>query len=94
MKGLLLKMLGKGFNHTHKVVNIHQSYEGKNHWVYFMEMDCHVQPLKLVVVKCPLSGGQEFDPHFSNSDVIARFQPTPKGWENALMLVSQMEIVK
>jgi len=48
-----------------------------------------VQPRKMVVTTHELKEGEIFDPHFSNENVIARFQPNQSGWESGLFFVGE-----
>jgi hypothetical protein len=94
MKKLLFKILGKfvNHNHKHKIIRIRQSFTEGVMTLYHLQMDCHDQPEKMVLVKTILLEGHSFDPHFSNEYVIASFQPTAKGWDNGLKLISANNI--
>jgi len=76
---------------NHKIVKIvDRAHVGKAR-VYKLQMDCHVQPFKLVVCKeaLKLKEGAVFDPHFSNQDMIARFPPTEIGFVLALRIARE-----
>ena len=90
MKGLLFKILGRFVSHSHKVVEILYEYEKNGYYAYLIKMDCHVQPQKTVLITRPLNVGDEFDPHFSNREVIARFRPFTFGFDNAVDMISQL----
>jgi hypothetical protein len=87
MKAILFKLLGRFVSHEHKIVKIRSSHSENGFYLYHLVMDCHVAPEKMVLVNKPLCEGHSFDPHFSNSDVVARFQPTVHGWENGKILI-------
>ena len=76
--------------HKHKILRI-DGVENPDRGLcaYRMEMDCPVQSRKCVVTKCRLYYDTEFDPHFSNEDVIARFRPTHDGWQDALRFIGK-----
>ena len=72
--------------HCHKIIKIN-GYRSGRYYASDMIMDCPVQPRKVVVTKCQLIEGTEFDPHFENKEVIARFSPDDFGWQNALNFI-------
>ena len=76
--------------HEHKIVKILESEKVDCYYAYSIEMDCPVQPLKVVITKSKLSEGEYFDPHFSNWDVLARFPPDKIGWGRALNFVKSL----
>jgi len=73
----------------HKIVGIPRSIEedGCMLAAYWLQMDCHVQPEKIVVYCGRLQKNKVFDPHFSNGYVVARFPTNPTGWEMAVNLI-------
>lgn len=73
--------------HHHKIIEIVNCYNFGNIIAYNLVMDCPVQPNKIVVTTCDLKTEDVFDPHFSNEQVIARFQPTEAGWQYAIYFV-------
>ena len=76
--------------HTHKVIKINRVEDHYNlRFAWDIEMDCPVQPRKVVVTECHLEVGDEFDPHFENTDVIARFRPNDDGWDDATAFISR-----
>jgi hypothetical protein len=88
MKWLLFKLLGNFISHDHKVMRITDRYEKDGYYAYTVIMDCHVQPVKVLVLKSPIMEGQVFDPHFTNRDVVARFAPSLTGFTHAKELVN------
>jgi hypothetical protein len=91
MKGLIFKFLGKFISHTHKVVEVMEEFQCGEYFATGMRMDCHVQPLKVVVTTRRLELNEEFDPHFSNPEVFARFTPTENGFDAACELIKALE---
>jgi hypothetical protein len=76
------------FNHSHKIIKITGHTKDTHGWyAYMIEMDCPVQPAKCIVTSCELKEGEEFDPHFSNTNVIARFRPDGVGYQNAVLFL-------
>jgi hypothetical protein len=91
MKALLYKLLGKFISHDHKVLKIVEQHREPGYYAYHIEMDCHVQPIKIILMTRPISEGDSFDPHFSNPFVVARFKPTEEGFENAKKLMFMLK---
>jgi hypothetical protein len=52
-------------------------------------MDCPVQPEKIVITKTPIFDGDVFDPHFSNSNVVARFS----NFKDAIIFIQSKRLV-
>ena len=75
----------------HKILEIVAHNECGRYHAYYLKMDCHVQPNKVVVMYGELEKGEVFDPHFSNTDVIGRFPPTTNGY---ILAVASMEALE
>jgi len=85
---VLLKI--KGPKHTH-IVEDYKLLIQKGHWfAYWIKMDCPVNPEKVVVMRSVII--KEFDPHFSNEEVIAIFKPSEDGQQLAFDFVRRILI--
>ena len=74
--------------HSHKVLEINKFLYNDGYYATDITMDCPVQPRKVVVTTSHMHVGEEFDPHFSNDIVVARFRPTELGWNDAVRFIS------
>jgi hypothetical protein len=72
------------FNPHHYVTDYKVEIKGE-YRLYWLTMDCPVQPEKIVLMKGSIPPKDEpFDPHFSNTQVVARFAPNNVGWKMGL----------
>ena len=87
----------KPFVHSHTIVTVMKHEFSRGHFdskgthVSLIAMDCPVMPLKTVVTTRELAEGEEFDPHFSNKEVLARLPATDVGWGVAISIMHMRE---